>query len=239
MTIIPSIDLYNGQVTRLKKGDFNAMTTYLESPEAVLKSFIDAEATLVHIVDLEGAKVGHPVHQESLFQWAKELNIPLQVGGGIRSVVDAKKYLDQGIARVVLGSLVFTDFNATKELINSYPGQIVIALDISGDTVMQDGWQTSSHTSIESVIDRLNDLNDLRLLVTDIATDGMLEGPNVDLYTRLTTLTDHPVIASGGLTTCEDITALKASRVESAIIGRAMHEGKLPLKEAIKCSHAA
>ncbi len=238
MIIIPSIDLYNKKVTRLKKGDFNAMTTYLDSPEAVLKSFVDAAATLVHIVDLEGAKVGHPVHQEQLVRWAKEMTIPLQVGGGIRSAIEAKKYLDQGIARVVLGSLVFTDFNAVKELITAYPGQIVIALDVSGDTVMQDGWQTSSHTSIESVIHRLNEFDDVRLLVTDIATDGMLEGPNVELYTRLTTLTDHPVIASGGLTTCQDITSLKASHVESAIIGRAMHEGKLPLKEAIRCSHA-
>lgn len=239
MRVLPSMDLYAHKITRLIQGDFTQSKTYEDDPLAVLKSFEDAQAQMVHIVDLEATHTGENVHFDFIKNAAETLSIPLQVGGGIRSFKVAQDYLNAGIARIVLGSLALRDFDTLKELTTTYPGRIVVALDVKDHMVMSHGWTASSGRHIQDVITTLSPLDNLRYLITDIATDGMLNGPNIRLYETIKTITNVPLIASGGVTTCADIKALSALNIEEAVIGKAMYEGKLPLKEALKCSQDA
>lgn len=239
MIVLPSMDLYAHKITRLIQGDFNQSKTYNEDPLNVLKTFQDAGAQMVHIVDLEATHTGQNVHLEFIQKAAETLSIPLQVGGGIRSFKIAQAYLNAGVERIVLGSLALSDFDTLKTLTTQYPGQIVVALDVKDHMVMSHGWTASSGRHIKDVIATLSSLDGLRYLITDIATDGMLKGPNLKLYETIKTITNVPIIASGGVTTCEDIKALTALNIEEAVIGKAMYEGKLPLKEALKCSQDA
>lgn len=235
MIIMPSMDLYAGKITRLTQGDFDQSKTYDLDPLDTLKSFQDAGAQMVHIVDLEATHTGTKTHFEFIKKAASHLNIPLQVGGGIRDLKSAQAYLEAGITRIVLGSLALKDYSAIDALNWAYPGRIVIALDVKDDIVMTHGWLSASDHTITDVIERFKPLNHLRFLITDITTDGMLEGPNVALYQRIKALTDVPLIASGGITTCADIKALAGLNVEEAVIGKAMYEGTLPIEEALKC----
>jgi len=239
MNVLPSMDLYSHKITRLKQGNFDHVTTYMMDPAKTLKSFETAGASLVHIVDLEATHTGNNVHFDFIQTMAQTLTLPIQVGGGIRSLAMAEKYLAAGVKRIVLGSLAMSDETALDMLVKKYPGQIVVALDVKDQMVMSHGWLSASGHTLEAVIQRLNSLKSLRYLITDIATDGMLKGPNLDLYRRVKNLTNVPIIASGGITTCEDIQALTDLGVEEAVIGKAMYEDKLPLKEAFKCSQDA
>ena len=239
MRVLPSMDLYAHKITRLIQGDFKQSKTYEDDPLSVLKSFQDAGAQMVHIVDLEATHTGQNIHFDFIQKAAKTLDIPLQVGGGIRSFKIAHAYLNAGVERIVLGSLALSDFDILKELTTTYPGRIVVALDVKDHMVMSHGWTASSGRHIKDVIATLSSLDDLRYLITDIATDGMLKGPSIKLYETIKTITNVPIIASGGVTTCEDIKALTALNIEEAVIGKAMYEGKLPLKEALKCSQDA
>lgn len=239
MNVLPSMDLYAHKITRLQQGNFDHVTTYAMDPAKTLKSFENAGASLVHMVDLEATHTGKNVHFDFIQTMAQTLTLPIQVGGGIRSLEMAEKYLSAGVKRIVLGSLALSDEKTLKMLVKNYPHQIVVALDVKDQMVMSHGWMAASGHTLESVIERLNPLKSLRYLITDIATDGMLKGPNLDLYRTVKNLTDVPIIASGGITTCEDIQALTDLGVEEAVIGKAMYEDKLPLKEALKCSQDA
>jgi phosphoribosylformimino-5-aminoimidazole carboxamide ribotide isomerase len=187
-------------------------------------------------VDLEATEKGTLVHRDLVIKLAASVAIPVQVGGGIRQVDHVVDYLENGIDKVVLGSLALKDFEALKSLVKRYPKRIVVALDVESERVMTHGWQVSSEQSLWDVIKQMEPLNDVALLITDIQTDGMLSGPNIRLYDKIKNISSHPVIASGGVTTCEDIQRLSAFGVEEAVLGKAMYEGILPLKEAIKCS---
>lgn len=235
MNIMPSMDLYAGKITRLKQGDFNQSKTYDLDPLDTLKRFQDAGAHMVHIVDLEATHTGKKAHFEFIQKAASHLEIPLQVGGGIRDLKTAQAYLNAGITRIVIGSLALKDYTAVDTLNQMYPGRIVIALDVKESNVMTHGWLSASGQTITEVIEQFESLNHLRFLITDIATDGMLKGPNVELYQRIKSMSDVPLIASGGITTCEDIKALAGLNVEEAVIGKAMYEGTLPIEEALKC----
>jgi phosphoribosylformimino-5-aminoimidazole carboxamide ribotide isomerase len=166
----------------------------------------------------------------------KSVKIPIQVGGGIRNFDIARDYLNHGVDTVVLGSLAIQDVGGLKAFIKEFPNRVVVALDIKNEIIMTHGWQVSSDISLWTFLDVLSTFKDLKVMITDIQTDGMLKGPNIRLYDKIKNITLLSVMASGGLTRCKDIQALKAFGVEEAILGKAMYEEILPLKEAISCS---
>ena len=239
MDILPSMDLYNGHITRLEKGKFETRKFYPLDPFTAVKQFETAGAKRIHIVDLEATEKGTLVHRDLIIKLAASVAIPVQVGGGIRQVNQVVDYLENGIDKVVLGSLAMKDFEALKSLVKRYPKRIVVALDVEAEKVMTHGWQVSSEQSLWDVIKQMEPLNDVALLITDIQTDGMLQGPNVSLYEKIKQTTFLPIIASGGLTRCDDIHQLTRLQVEEAVIGKAMYENVLSLKEALKCSQDA
>lgn len=239
MNIIPSMDLYHQKITRLEKGIFKTRKHYPVDPLVLIKDFEKAGATRVHIVDLEATEKGGFFHQALILQMVQSVKIPVQVGGGIRTFEDAKRYLDLGVDSVVLGSLAVKDLQGLKSFVLAYPNRVVVALDVKNEIIMTHGWQTSSEISLWDFLEALKDQKALKILITDIQTDGMLQGPNIGLYDKIKNITPIPIIASGGLTTCKNINVLTRLGVEEAVLGKAMYEDILPLKEAIECSQNA
>ncbi|HSN65420.1 MAG TPA: 1-(5-phosphoribosyl)-5-[(5-phosphoribosylamino)methylideneamino] imidazole-4-carboxamide isomerase [Fusibacter sp.] len=243
MNRIPSLDLMNGKVVRLQKGDFEKVTVYFDDPRDCIKALKRDGATCIHIVDLDQTRKGAgekedsevtrglPItpNYEAINQIILENrgNITLQLGGGIRSYETAQFWLEKGIDRVVVGTLFFSDYESYARLVRDYPGQIVLALDVKHDEVCHTGWQVGSGTSIDSVIEsgKIGDVHSL--LVTDISTDGMLTGPNLELLKRLVQLRDYRLIASGGISSDADCAAIQELEIPYAIIGKAYYEGRI------------
>lgn len=242
MIIYPAIDLIGSQVVRLFKGDFEQKTTYASDPLEVAKSFQDAGAKFLHMVDLDGAKASKPVQTDIFEQIAKNTNLELQVGGGIRSLDDVGTLLRIGVKRVVIGSLAVKDPVLTKKIFQEYGGDsITLGLDVQmgeggSALVATHGWQQVSDVPASSLLNEYLEVGLEQVLCTDISRDGTLTEPNFQLYADLQ---DHfPTVrflASGGVTTVEQIKELKANQVGGAIIGRALYEGKIDLKEALEC----
>jgi phosphoribosylformimino-5-aminoimidazole carboxamide ribotide isomerase len=236
MNIIPSMDLYKQKITRLERGVFATRKHYPIDPLTMVKRFESDGATRIHVVDLEATEKGVIAHRDLILEMVKSVKIPIQVGGGIRNFDIARDYLNHGVDTVVLGSLAIQDVGGLKAFIKEYPNRVVVALDIKNEIIMTHGWQVSSDISLWTFLDVLSTFKDLKVMITDIQTDGMLKGPNIRLYDKIKNITLLSVMASGGLTRCKDIQALKAFGVEEAILGKAMYEEILPLKEAISCS---
>ena len=240
--MIPAIDLINGKVVRLSQGDYARQTTYGDDPLPRLQAYEKDGATLLHLVDLDGAKDPKARQLPLLSRLLKGVTVPVQVGGGIRSADDVEALLDAGAARVVVGSMAvkqpgevmrwFARFGADK---------IVLALDVRvGDDgaryVAVAGWQEASVVTIEEVLERFAPCGVRHVLCTDIARDGMMQGANVALYRSLAQAFPQVAFqASGGIGALNDIAALRNSGVIGVIIGRALLEGKFTVKEAIAC----
>ena len=252
MNRIPSLDLMNGKVVRLQKGDFEKVTVYFDDPCDCVASLKRDGATCIHIVDLDQTRKGMAdsevakeieigIDLEAKSGLTKTPNydvinqiirenrgtIALQLGGGIRSYETAKFWLDKGIDRVVVGTLFFSDYDSYAKLVRDYPEQIVLALDVKQDEVCHTGWQVGSGIAIDSIIEsgKIGDVHSL--LVTDIGTDGMLTGPNLELLKRLMQLRDYRLIASGGIARDADCTAIHELGIPYAIIGKAYYEGHI------------
>ncbi len=236
MNRIPSLDLMNGQVVRLQKGDFEKVTVYFDDPTACVFALKRDGATCIHIVDLDqtrkGARekeVAKSPNYEAITQIILENRgtITLQLGGGIRSYETAQFWLDKGIDRVVVGTLFFSDYEAYARLVNAYPGQVVLALDVKQDEVCHTGWQVGSGMTIDAIIasGKIGDVHSL--LVTDISTDGMLTGPNLELLKRLMRMHTYPLIASGGIASDADCASIQDLGIPYAIIGKAYYEGRV------------
>jgi phosphoribosylformimino-5-aminoimidazole carboxamide ribotide isomerase len=236
--LYPAMDLYNHHVVRLEQGDFQRLTHYPQDPLQTALTFAKEGAQGLHIIDLEAAQTGQGVHQSLIIDMAQQLEIPVQVGGGIRSYETAKHYLDHGVAKVILGTLVFTKPLVFQRLLAEYPGRIIVALDVLDETVMVQGWQQSSNLSLWSVLNQLHAAGVTEILVTDIQTDGMLQGPSLALYQTLQSQTSFSIIASGGIRHCEDIQQLARAQIDAAVIGKALYEHHLTFKEALQCLHA-
>lgn len=234
MNRIPSLDLLNGKVVRLQKGDFKEVTVYSQDPCACVEALKEAGATCVHIVDLDqtqkfsdlpidDATINTQIIKRILLNYGGR--ITLQLGGGIRSYEVAQFWFDQGIDRLIIGTLFFSDYACYKELVNAYPGKIILALDVKNDAVCHTGWQVDSKVSIDAILKsgKIGDIHSI--LVTDINTDGMLSGPNINLLERLKQSETYPIIASGGISCEADCKALEALKMPYAIIGKAYYEG--------------
>ncbi|MDP9243190.1 MAG: 1-(5-phosphoribosyl)-5-[(5-phosphoribosylamino)methylideneamino]imidazole-4-carboxamide isomerase [Actinomycetota bacterium] len=230
MIVVPAIDLRGGRCVRLVRGDPAQQTVYKAEPSAVARVFEQQGAELLHVVDLDAA-FGTGENQDTITEICDAVEIPVQVGGGLRSVVNLMQAQIAGASRVVLGTAAALDPDFVRSAVNRYRQRVVVAVDVMGDRVMVDGWRTDAG-ALADIIPAMERANAPRFLVTSIDVDGTMEGPDLDLYDRLRQITMRPVQASGGVRSPEDLAALAALGVEAAIVGRALYEGTISLSEA-------
>lgn len=236
LVIVPSIDLRAGRVVRLQQGDYTRQLDYDVEPQQAIKSFRSAGATWLHVVDLDGAKEGKPLQVELISSLAAASGMSVQVGGGIRTAEDINRYIIGGIQRVVLGTRAMEDWDWFRKLVHEprYGGKIVLALDARDGMIAVRGW---TETTARRAIDVAKEVSAWPLagiLYTDVAKDGMMNGPNLEQTRALALAGKVPVIASGGVGSIEDIRRLRELPIWGAILGRSLHEGKVNLAEAIR-----
>lgn len=235
LEIIPSVDLRHGRVVRLKQGDYGQQINYDVDPIAVASSYQAAGATWFHIVDLDGAKQGHPVQTALIEQIIAATGMKVQVGGGIRSAEDIQTLLEAGAARVVLGTKAMEDWPWFEWQVKdeNFRNKLVLALDAKDGYVATRGWTETSKKLASDVASQVSGWPLAAILYTDVAKDGMMTGPNFEAAAKLAEAGDVPVIASGGVGSIEHIRRLTGLPVWGVIVGRSLYEGKLDLREAI------
>ncbi|MGG0787770.1 1-(5-phosphoribosyl)-5-[(5-phosphoribosylamino)methylideneamino]imidazole-4-carboxamide isomerase [Peribacillus simplex] len=236
-TIYPAIDMRGGKCVRLIQGDYNQETVYGDSPFDMAKSFADQGANWIHMVDLDGAKEGVRINDSYVIKAASELGARIQIGGGIRTERDIAHYLDNGVERVILGSTAVSDPDFTKDMIRKYGSHIAIGIDAKDGRVATHGWLQTSGTLAIDLGKLLADAGAETFIVTDIATDGMLSGPNVKGILAMAEATGKNVIASGGISSLEDLVTLKeyeAQGIAGAIIGKAIYTNRFTVEEALE-----
>ena len=240
--LFPAIDLRDGQCVRLYQGDYDRQTTYGDDPVAQAKSFVDEGADVLHVVDLDAARSGEPVNRPVIEAICGQVGVPVQVGGGVRSVEAAEALFALGVDRVVIGTAAVERPELVAEL-TERGRSVVVGLDARGDEVATHGWTTSTGQSVADLAQRFAGVGVAALVVTEIGRDGTLDGPDVDGLTRLLASTEIPVIASGGVGTIDDLTTLAAlgaeadqprsGRLAGVIVGRALYEGRFTVREAV------
>jgi phosphoribosylformimino-5-aminoimidazole carboxamide ribotide isomerase len=233
--VIPSIDLLKGQVVRLERGDYDRKTVFSDDPLDVAISFEGQGATRLHVVDLEGAASGEPANRRAVSDILQRVALPVQVAGGIRSLEAIEDLLALGADRVVVGTKALTDESFLLLAVERFGPRLVIAPDAHAREVRISGWTEGTGEDVTDAVRRLAGAGVERLLVTDIGTDGMLTGPNVDLLSEVAAAAGVPIIASGGVSTIDDLRALaKVPGVEAAVVGKALYVGAFDLGDAIK-----
>jgi phosphoribosylformimino-5-aminoimidazole carboxamide ribotide isomerase len=236
MIIYPAMDLIDGKVVRLKQGDFNQKVIYENDPVKQAKAFQASGATHLHIIDLDGAQVGSPKNINIILNIKKETGLFIQVGGGLRDEKKIIALLEAGIDRVILGSYALMFPKETKRLNDTYPNRILIAVDTKDGVVTYNGWQQKSLYALEAYLKDLQQDGFKNVMVTDISKDGMLIGIDVTLYESLSLNYPHlNIIASGGVTSLDEVKAFKKTRVSGVIIGVALYQNIFTLEEAIAC----
>ncbi len=236
-TLYPAIDMRGGKCVRLLQGDYNKETVYGDSPFDMAKTFVEAGAAWLHMVDLDGAKDGRRINDRFVIEAANKLNVHIQIGGGIRTEEDIVHYLENGVARVILGSVAVSDPDFAIRMIKKYGKKIAIGLDAKNGYVATHGWMNTSEVKAVDLGKKFADAGAETFIFTDIATDGMLSGPNIEAVARMAEVTGKEVIASGGVSSLDDLLALKALEgkgVKGAIVGKAIYEGRFTVKEALE-----
>ena len=236
MVIYPAIDLYGGKAVRLYKGDYAQMTVYSEEPVQVARDFAAAGATHIHLVDLEGAKVGKPANLDTIRAILQETDLFVEVGGGIRTMQTIESYLAIGVDRVILGTAAVTDPEFLEAALAKYGEKIAVGVDIKDGFVAIKGWTEKSEICAENFFEKMQRLGVRTVICTDISRDGAMKGTNRQLYQALSEKFAIDLIASGGVSTLEDVKALAAMDLHGAIIGKAYYIGAIDLKEAIEVS---
>lgn len=241
LQIIPSIDLRDGKVVRLQQGDFKRQLDYRLDPIDTARGFAAAGATLMHVVDLDGAKAGQVEQVELIAKIAKNAGIPVQAGGGVRSTEDVVRLREAGVDRVVVGTKAIEDWPWFELLARDpqFARRLVLAIDAKGGRIAVRGWTKVSGQTAIDVAKRVKGWPLAGLLYTDVAKDGMLQGPNVEATAALAAATDVPVIASGGVGTLEHIRSLKGKQIAGVILGRSLHDGRVKLSDAIRLAAAS
>lgn len=235
MIIIPAIDLIDNKCVRLSQGDYNTKTVYNSNPLEVAKDFMKAGVNLIHVVDLDGAKKGQIVNIDTIKSLC-ENNIPIEVGGGIRSYETIDMLLDIGVKRVILGSIAVTNQDFLKEALNKYGKEkIVLGLDCKDDNVAIHGWLNDSQIKLMDMLNTFIRLGGETIIYTDISKDGMMMGPNIDRLKDLVA-TGLNIVASGGVSSIEDIKNCKNIGCNGAIIGKAYYLGKINIHDAVNIS---
>jgi phosphoribosylformimino-5-aminoimidazole carboxamide ribotide isomerase len=233
--VIPAIDLKDGRCVRLRQGDMAAETVYSEDVPAVARTWQEGGASLIHVVDLNGAVDGEPRNLPQIETVLKTVRVKVQIGGGIRTIETVRRYLHAGVSRLVLGTAALTDRAFLQQACREFPGKILLGLDARDGKVAVKGWTSVSNTS---AIDLLKDVAGLAIgavIYTDIARDGMLNGPNLSALKEVAAASPFPVIASGGISRVEDLLAVRAlgPQIEGAIVGKALYDGKLDYRAAV------
>jgi phosphoribosylformimino-5-aminoimidazole carboxamide ribotide isomerase len=240
MELYPAIDLYQGKAVRLKGGDFNQVTVYSEHPEEMALAWKKAGTHWIHVVDLEGAKSGRIVHGQSIQKIRASVpECKIEVGGGVRKLEDIQSLIDFGADRVILGTKAL-DKDFLELAVKRFNAQIAVGLDTRQGKVQLEGWLTESGVSLEQALQLLEPYQIKTLIVTDIATDGMLMGPNFNQLESVLTKTRSRVILSGGVSSLEDLrraAMLKFDNFEGVIIGKALYEKRFTLEDAVKIAH--
>jgi len=240
-TIYPAIDMRGGKCVRLLQGDYDKETVYGDSPFEMAKKFADEGAEWIHMVDLDGARDGKRVNDKFVIQAAMELGVNIQIGGGIRSEDDINHYLDNGVTRVIIGSIAVSNPEFAEEMVRKYGAKIAIGLDAKNGFVATHGWLNTSEVSAVELGKRFADAGAETFIFTDIATDGTLTGPNVAATRQLALETGKSVIASGGVSSLDDLAALRQLRedgVSGAIVGKAIYEGRFSVKSALEAGES-
>lgn len=234
MILLPAIDLYEKKVVRLTRGDYAQMTVYNDNPVAQATSFQEAGAQWLHTVDLEGAKDGSTPNYSVIEAICKETSLKVEIGGGIRSLDTIQKYLDAGVERVILGTKAVTDPAFLEESLDKFGSHIAVGVDIKDGKIAIKGWLETAQDSVEDFFTKLCRLGVSTVICTDVSKDGMLAGTNVDLYRQLSQQFSLDLIASGGVSSREDLTRLKELGLYGAILGKTLYTGALDLKAALK-----
>ena len=233
MFLYPAIDLYEKQAVRLKKGDYANMTVYSSDPASFAAQFEAAGARFLHLVDLEGARDGSTPNLDVILEMRRRASMFIEVGGGIRSMETIDRYLSAGIDRVILGTAALLNRDFLKEALAQYGEKIAVGVDILNGRPAVHGWKEVAEKSAEEFLAELAALSVKTVICTDISKDGMLSGTNIPLYKKLSEGFSIDFIASGGVSSLEDIMALREMGLYGAILGKAMYEGKLGLSEAL------
>jgi len=233
--VIPAIDLKEGRCVRLRQGRMQEETVYSQEPAEVARRWEDEGAQLLHVVDLNGAVEGAPRNRKAIETILRAVSIPVQVGGGIRTVETVSAYLSSGAERVVLGTAVVRDRAVLEEACGRFPGRVLVGVDAQGGKVAVKGWTEVADQDAADFVGRLTGLAVYAVVYTDIARDGMLDGPNLEGLRRMVAACPVPLIASGGITRTEDLRQLCAlgPKVIGAIVGKALYEGVLDLRSAM------
>jgi phosphoribosylformimino-5-aminoimidazole carboxamide ribotide isomerase len=237
MILFPAIDLKEGLVVRLEQGDRTRATVFHRDPAAQARAFEQQGFEYLHIVDLDGAFAGKPVNAAAVDRILESVSIPVQLGGGVRDTATVEAWLDKGVTRVIIGTAAVRDPPFVKQAARDYPGKIAVGLDARNGKVAVQGWAETSELSALEIARRFEDVGVAAIVYTDIARDGMLKGLNLDATIGLADAISIPVIASGGLASIEDIKALlgpRARKLEGAIAGRTLYDGRLDVAEALK-----
>ena len=236
MLIFPAIDLYGGKAVRLYKGDYQNMTIYSDDPLSVARDFVSAGATCIHMVDLEGARDGTTPNLNIVRQIAKETPLFTEIGGGIRTMETVRAYLEAGVDRVILGTAAVTDPDFLKEALVEYGERVAVGVDIKDGRVAIKGWLETAEDDALTFCEKMQALGVRTIISTDISKDGAMMGANHELYRTLSERFDLQIVASGGVSSIEDVKRLRALDLYGAIIGKAYYTGAIDLVEAIEVS---
>ncbi len=234
MLILPAIDLYDKKAVRLYKGDYNEMTVYSNNPIEIARKFQECGATFIHMVDLEGAKNGSTPNIDEVRKVVDYTDLKVEIGGGIRDEETVQKYIDIGVERVILGTAAVTDDEFLQKMVAKYKEAIAVGVDLKDGYVAIKGWTEKSALTADEFFKHLSDIGVKTVICTDISKDGAMQGTNRELYKELSEKYTMDIVASGGVSSIDDIKALKEMNLYGAILGKAYYIGAVDLKEAVE-----
>jgi phosphoribosylformimino-5-aminoimidazole carboxamide ribotide isomerase len=236
MLIWPAIDLRGGKCVRLRQGDYDRETVFGDDPAAMARHWVDEGGQALHLVDLDGARSGQVENWKSIEQILSAVSVPCELGGGIRDEATIERLLELGLERLVLGTSAIARTDWFRQMCRHFPGRLVLGIDARDGFVATEGWRQTSRTSAVELARELDDEPLSAIIYTDIETDGMLGGPNLAALAQLAKSIRLPLVASGGITTTQDVAQLSSLGLSGCIIGRALYEGTLNLGEALTCA---
>lgn len=236
MILFPAIDLYEGQAVRLYQGDYRQMTVYSPDPAALAQKFAETGATHIHLVDLEGARDGTTPNLQLIRRIAAETGLFVEAGGGIRNMDIARAYLENGVSRVILGTAAVTDPDFLQNALDTWGERVAVGADLRDGQVAIRGWQQTSDEGAEAFFDRMQGLGVSTMICTDISRDGAMRGANLELYRKLARRQGLQIVASGGVSSLDDIKALRQMNLYGAILGKAYYTGAVDLAEALEAA---
>ncbi len=236
MILYPAIDLKDGQAVRLLRGEMDKATVFNDDPAAQAKAFVDAGCDWLHLVDLNGAFAGEPVNAAPVEAILAACNVPAQLGGGIRDMATIETWIDKGLARVILGTVAVENPDLVCEAAREFPGKVAVGIDARNGMVATKGWAEETDVQVTDLARSFEDAGVAAIIYTDINRDGAMQGPNIEATAALARAVSIPVIASGGVSSLDDLIALRDCGVEldGAISGRALYDGAIDLAEAIR-----